>query len=251
MSEHDAPGRRRPRRTDKIGQQVAREILSEITKGGSINPGQRLPTEPEMIATYQVGRGTLREALRILEVNGIISIKPGPGGGPVAEDASTHDFGRMATLFFHVHGLTIRELIEARLILEPVAAGLAAQRRTEEDIARLKQVVAFEETGDEEAYVHATADFHDTVAQLSGNGVISIFLLALAEVFHARVRGIVFPQGRARDGVIGTHAEIAKAISDGDADTAESLMYEHMQAYVSWVGKNNPALIGEVIEWLE
>src|SRR4051794_21417139 len=190
MPAHDAPDRRKaPRRVEKVGQLVAREILAEITRGG-LKPGSRLPPEVTMMEQYQVGRGTLREALRILEVNGLISIKPGPGGGPSVEKASTHDFGRMATLFFNARRLTLRELIEARLVLEPVTARLAAERRDEEGIRRLQEVIDFRESGDEDAYVRATSDFHALVADLAGNGVISIFVLSLAEVFHARVREI-------------------------------------------------------------
>jgi GntR family transcriptional repressor for pyruvate dehydrogenase complex len=203
-----------------------------------------------MMEQYQVGRGTLREALRILEVNGLISIKPGPGGGPSVEKASTHDFGRMATLFFNARRLTLRELIEARLVLEPVTARLAAERRDEEGIRRLQEVIDFRESGDEDAYVRATSDFHALVADLAGNGVISIFVLSLAEVFHARVREIIFPPGRSRKGVVGTHAKIAQSIIDGDAETAEMLMYDHMQAYVRWVEKNHPAFVNEVIDWI-
>jgi len=199
---------------------------------------------------FRVGRGTLREALRILEINGLISIKPGPGGGPVVESASTHDFGRMATLFFNASGMTLRELIEARLILEPVTARLAAERRDADGIAQLRAVVAFGETNDEDAYIRATTDFHSLVAKLAANGVISIFVLALAEVFHARVREIIFPKGRSRRSVVETHSEIAEAIIAGDADIAESLMYEHMKAYVRWVEKSHPSVINEVIEWI-
>jgi GntR family transcriptional repressor for pyruvate dehydrogenase complex len=250
MPEYDAPDRRRPpRRSEKVGQSVAREILGEITRG-QLKPGSRLPPEVAMMEQYQVGRGTLREALRILEVNGLLTIKPGPGGGPSVEAASTHDFGRMATLFFNARGLTIGELIEARLTLEPVTARLAAERRDDEGIRRLKQLIDFEENGNEDEYVRATGDFHTVVAELAGNGVISIFVLAMAEVFHTRVREIIFPAGRARKGVVNTHNEIAKAIVAGDADTAEQLMYEHMQAYVKWVEKNYPSLVDEVIDWI-
>ena len=64
-----------------------------------------------MIEEYGVGRAFVREALRILEVQGLISIKAGPGGGPVVAEVSTRDFGRMSTLYFQVGGMTFRELI--------------------------------------------------------------------------------------------------------------------------------------------
>jgi GntR family transcriptional regulator, transcriptional repressor for pyruvate dehydrogenase complex len=250
MADNDEPvSRRAPRRTDKVGQLVARSILDEMTRGG-LEPGTRLPAEAQMMVDYQVGRGTLREALRILEVNGLITIKPGPGGGPTVEAASTHDFGRMATMFFHARGLTLRELIEARLVMEPVAARLAAQRRSEDDIAKLQKLIDFEEKGDEDAYVASTSDFHELIAEIGGNGVIAIFTESLAEVFHARVRGILFPPGKPRRQVVSTHAAIAQAVIDGDAETAEKLMLEHMEAYVRYVEKSHPTLMAELIDWI-
>lgn len=232
-----------------MGQVVAREILGEIT-GRGLPPGSRLPPEAEMLIQYEVGRGTLREALRILEVNGLISLKPGPGGGPVVENASVHDFGRMATLFMHARGITVGELIEARLIIEPVCARLAAERCDEEAAERLRAVIAYEERGEEDAYVAATWDFHTLVADISGNGVIALFNKSLAEVFHARVRQILFPAGNSRRGVIATHNAIARAIIDGEAASAEALMFEHMQAYVKYVQKSHPTIFKEVVDWM-
>ena len=87
-----------------------------------------------MLATYQLGRASLREALRILEVHGLILIRPGRGGGPVVANFSSRDFGRMATLHFHVGRATFRDLVQARMVMEPVMAGLAAQRL--DDVAK-------------------------------------------------------------------------------------------------------------------
>lgn len=235
------------RRADKISENVAREIVRKITRE-ALAPGTQLSTEAQMLANYQVGRGTLREALRILEVNGLISLKPGPGGGPVVRYAAAEDFGRMATLFFNSRGLTLRELIEARLIMEPVTARLAAERRPETALKRLAEIAEFNST-DDEAYALATHDFHSLVVHLSGNGVIAIFAEALATLFHDRVKGILFPPGKARRDVIAVHSEIARAIIDKNASLAERLMYEHMEMYLKFVKKNHPTLIDEVIDW--
>jgi GntR family transcriptional repressor for pyruvate dehydrogenase complex len=240
---------RRARRGGKIGQAIARELLAEITEG-KLPPGSSLPTEIQMMEKYGVGRGTLREALRILEVNGLLSIKPGPGGGPVVEEASTHDFGRMATLFFNARGLTVRELIEARLIMEPVCARMAAERRDPEGIAALEQMV-FDPDVTDAGYRATSADFHTVVMQLSGNGVISLFAQALMEVFHDRVSESFFPAGRRRRGVVSTHESIARAIIDGDAATAERLMFEHMEEYATYARKAHPTVDREVIAWLQ
>jgi DNA-binding FadR family transcriptional regulator len=236
------------RRNGKAGQRVAREILRSITDH-RLAAGARLPGEAEMMADYEVGRSTVREALRILEVNGLIGIRTGPGGGPFVREASTHDFGRMATLFFNVRGSTLRELIEARLIMEPMAARLAAERRTPESLPRLRGLV-FDPSDDEGRFLGTSSDFHDLVAELAGNGIVSLFCQSLGEVLHAQVRGSLFPPGKARRDVAAAHAAVAQAIVDGDADTAQRLMQEHMQEYARYVRKAHPAMLDEVIDWL-
>ena len=85
-----------------------------------------------MLEKYQVGRASLREALRILEVQGIIAIRPGPGGGPMVAPFDSMNFARMTTLYLHLVGATYREVLEARIIMEPVMARLAAQRKDPE-----------------------------------------------------------------------------------------------------------------------
>lgn len=198
---------------------------------------------------YGVGRGTLREALRILEVNGLIYIKPGPGGGPIVQEASTQDFGRMATLFFNARGLTMGELIEARLVMEPVTARMAAERQDPDGIAELRALV-FDQGADDSAYRTSSRDFHTLVMEMSGNGVISIFAQALLAVFHERVSDSFFPAGRKRRQVVATHEEIAHAIIDGDGETAQRLMFEHMQEYAAYARKAHPSVDDEVIDWL-
>lgn len=75
--------------------------------------------------------------------------------------------------------------------------------------------------------------------------MVEIFTQSLAEVFHTRVREILFPAGKPRKQVVSTHAAIAQAIIDGDAATAEALMLEHMEAYVRYVEKAHPAPMGK------
>src|SRR5690606_33032560 len=99
--------------------------------------------EPEgaMLRRYRVARASLREALRILEIHGLIRIKPGPGGGPVVAAVDSGDFGRMATLYFQALDIRVAALVDTRLVLEPVLARLAAERRSPEWDERLRAVV--------------------------------------------------------------------------------------------------------------
>lgn len=250
MQEPGNVARSRPnRRADKVGQKIAREILADITDG-RLPPGSQLPTEAHMLERFGVGRGTLREALRILEVNGLIYLKPGPGGGPVVQEATTHSFGRMATLFFNARGFTIRELIEARLIMEPVTARMAAIRQDPGGLEKLETMV-FDPNADDRTYRASSADFHTLVMEMSGNGVISLFAESLMEVFQDRVSGSFFPAGKKRRQVVATHQDIARAILSGDAETAERLMFEHMEDYAEYARRAHPSVDSEVIAWLQ
>src|SRR5689334_15968735 len=113
------------RRGEKVYESVARDIVRRI-RTGPIAPGSSLPSEAQLLNELHVGRASLREALRLLEINGVVKVKPGPGGGPVVNQVDTRAFGRMATLYFHLGGTTLHELMEARLAIEPLMARLAA-----------------------------------------------------------------------------------------------------------------------------
>jgi DNA-binding FadR family transcriptional regulator len=235
------------RRNAKVAESVAQDIVRQIAVGG-LEPGAQLSSETKMLADYGVGRGSLREALRILEIHGLISIKPGPGGGPVVAGVSTEAFGRMATMYFQVGGMTFRELIEARLIIEPVMARLAAERADPEKIEELIKAGEATETDDDEAYLRTSANFHWIVGSMSGNSILNLFSHSLEDIFHERVTSMLFPSDRRKD-VASAHAAIARAIAKGQPAKAEQLMRAHMEEYAAYVEQRHPALMDEVVDW--
>ncbi len=246
-----APNASRPiARGEKIFELVARDIIRHIA-AERLPSGSMLPSEAQMLEQYDVGRASLREALRVLEVHGLITIKPGPGGGPVVAQVDSGDFGRMATLYFQVGGATFRELTEARLVMEPVMARLAAQRRDPERIEELRAVL--EESREvpmavDENYLRTTRGFHSVVTGMSGNRVLDLFGASLKEIFTDRVSGMLFPASRRRH-VVEAHEAIAKAIFRGEPARAERLMREHMEEFVEYVRKRHPGLMNEVVDW--
>src|SRR4051794_5195744 len=170
-------GGERRERSDKVAEKVARRILRDIVARG-LEPGTKLPPEARMLERYEIARASLREGLRILEVYGLIWIKPGPGGGPVVADVNSIDFGRSATFFYHAVGATLHELVEARVHIEPIMARLATERLTDETKETLRFALAYEEAtlDDAEAIGGTRADrFHNVVAGLSGNRVLGLF----------------------------------------------------------------------------
>ena len=230
-----------------MSETIARDIVRRIG-AEELPPGTQLPPEAKMLEEYRVGRGSLREALRILEVHGLISIKPGPRGGPTVDKVHTADFGRMATLYFQMDGVTFHDLIEARVIMEPTMAGLAARRRDPRLVAELARFAGAAGGVEDDEYAAHAADFHQHVAVMSGNSVMSLFGQSLTDILRDRLSPPLFPKSR-RGAVLNVHCAIARAITDGDADQAEQLMAEHMTEYASYVRRRHPSLMREVVDW--
>ena len=100
--------------------------MHDIVTAG-LQTGDGLPPEAAMLEHYKVSRESLREGLRLLEVQGLISIRRGPGGGPMVGTVDPANLGRVSTLFYHLAGATYRELFEAWVLAESMLAERAAR----------------------------------------------------------------------------------------------------------------------------
>ena len=164
------------RRTMKISESVTREIVADIS---NLAPGTMLPPEARLLERYQVGRASLREALRVLEMQGMIVIRPGPGGGPMVAQADTEHFGRMASLFFHMAGATYRDVLETRLIVEPAVAALVAANQDPEHMKILEEFVGRTDTdgtattGFDDTATRAV-EFHAMLIDMADNPVVAL-----------------------------------------------------------------------------
>ncbi len=248
---HDDLAGQRHARGEKTAERVARSILESI-EDRSLKPGDSLPTEIVMLKEKGVGRATLREALRILEVNGFIMLKPGPGGGPIVTAAGARDFGRMATMHFQRAGLTFQDLLEARLVLEPMMARMAAERPDRagvedlEDVCKEGKVL---DPGNDRAYAQSTRSFHRVISQLSGVRLLDFLASTLADVYFDRFGLNLYESSADRQSVLDIHAAIAAAVVAGDGDTAERLTREHMAAFATSAEARMPGLMNEIINW--
>lgn len=238
------------RRSDKMAEKLARQITDDIIER-KLQPGATLPPEAEMIKSYAVGRATLREALRLLEVQGLLNVKPGPGGGPVLANLSAADFARMAKLHFRMRGSTYREVLAARLAIEPLMARLAAEAQDKVGLKALRRAIELAEQADpnDESAWQSTSDlFHATIASISGNTVLDLLGMCLKEVYHTRPRtSLTAPPMRSK--VLAVHRAIAEAIFAGDATEAERLMREHMVYYARRSDKLHSFGLEERIAW--
>jgi DNA-binding FadR family transcriptional regulator len=234
------------RRTEKISEVVAREIVHDMR---GLPPATMLPSEVVMLTKYQIGRASLREALRILEVQGLIIIRPGPGGGPMVAPVDSRHFARMASLYLHLSGATYRDVTEARLVMEPVMARLAAERSDEESVAVLQRFLD-PPTGvlNDVEYFRTATDFHGLLSGMSSNPVLNLMGRSLKDMYTDRLENILFAE-EDRLQIHKDHAAIAKAVIDRKPDRAEKLMRAHMVAFVAQAASNNPGVLDDIVDW--
>src|SRR6185369_2058340 len=160
------------RRTLKTSEVVALEIVRDIVRQ-DMQPGDRLPLEAEMLVQYRVSRSSLREALRLLEVQGLIGIRPGPGAGTVVGRVLPGNLSRTLTLHLHMLGANYDELLEAWVESEPLLARLAALNPDREKVRASLSPFLDE---DHAWAVREGLQFHDIVAELADNRVLSLAL---------------------------------------------------------------------------
>ncbi|MBT0565829.1 FadR/GntR family transcriptional regulator [Williamsia sp. CHRR-6] len=237
-------------RSPKASEGTAARIVADVVARG-LQPGDRLPAESEMLEDYQVSRETLREALRILEVQGLITLKRGPGGGPFVGALNARYLARTATLFLHLAGATYDEVFDTWQILEPQ---LAAQVARIDDRA-LKQA-AFAPfldydvaAHDEDEVVADLNNFHAVIADLSGNRVLTLLTQSIT---HIVVEHVLASSERVaeNDELNHAHVDIAQAIIAGQPRKASTLMADHIAEVVSRFRERYPQRSTELVKWL-
>jgi GntR family transcriptional regulator, transcriptional repressor for pyruvate dehydrogenase complex len=236
-------------RAGKISEHIARQLLRDIQVQGLV-PGDTLPSEAAMLERFEIGRGSLREALRILEVNGLVKIKTGPGGGPVVAASNAASFGQMWTLHLQSIGATYRELLDARVELESMLARRAAEMSDESASTLVRAVLGEGQlpVGDDAVYAAVTTGFHAGVCLAGKNTVLALAANSIQSIWSRRVTTVLFA-AEERPTVHQEHEEITKAIESHDGPRAGELMRAHLQRYQDYCEKRYPARMDDVVDW--
>jgi GntR family transcriptional regulator, transcriptional repressor for pyruvate dehydrogenase complex len=234
-----------PRRMPKTSERVALDIVQDIV-GRGLRTGDHLPLEAAMVEGYGVSRASLREGLRLLEVQGLIRMKPGPAGGPLVGTVDPANLARTATLYFHLGAATYEELMDAQVLFEPICAGLAAQHADRAPVMAPFLAAAAPET--EGAFRHATVDLHRAVYSLAANQVVSLVTQAITHIVTSHVSSFMDPV-ELRPAILHEHAELARVIAAGEVDNARRLMAEHFEAQHDYFRRNWPERLEGLIEW--
>lgn len=237
------------RRSSKTSEIVALEIVRDIV-AQTLKPGDRLPLEAEMLVQYRVSRSSLREALRLLEVQGLIAIRPGPGSGTVVGHVLPGNLARTLTLYLHMSGATYDQLLDAWTASEPMLARLAAQNPNRDLVRETLTPFLSEDHGGKHGKweIVEGLDFHERVSELADNPVLALVLNSIGYIVTEQVL-INAERGELEERIVHDHSELAEAIIAGDADRADRLMAEHVRHIVEDFKAFWPRKVGEKIQW--
>jgi GntR family transcriptional regulator, transcriptional repressor for pyruvate dehydrogenase complex len=240
------PNSHRPKKTAML---LAQRLVSEISDK-ELPPGTPLPSERVMLEEFQVARGSLREALRFLEIQGVISIKTGPGGGPVVAERVSHSLASIIAMFLQLDGAPFSDVLEARLVLEPALSHKAAERITDEQIAELGDSVKRMNEGidDIDAFLDENDNFHGIIAAAAGNRVFGLVISSLNWISDGTPLGVDYPE-QVRKSVAKEHSRIYKAIADRDGERAAAAMSVHIGDFAAYLTRFYPALVDAPLRW--
>jgi DNA-binding FadR family transcriptional regulator len=217
-------------------------VLRERILAGDYREGTALPPEREIVDETGLGRGSVREALRVLEAEGLVRTKAGRRGGTFTTLPDAGGLSRFVSSFVRGRRVPIRALLEARATIEPSLAYYAALNRTPADLAALRAAcVALESTPDETAFGRYNLEWHYCVARAGHNELLVAFLDSIASAIahesdaHARAFE-TSALGDIRAAVVRAHRGITDAIEQGHADAAKRRMERHLAAYAATAG---------------
>ncbi|MBW2000721.1 MAG: FadR family transcriptional regulator, partial [Deltaproteobacteria bacterium] len=164
-----------PVKTRRTFEEVSASI-KELILEGVLNPGDRLPSEIELARQFNVSRQTVREALRILELSGFISVQKGGTGGPLIKDTILNAINNLFLDAFQLERISIGELTVARIEIEKVVLDHVVDNITEAQVGELRKNIARarEKIERNEVSVMENIQFHNVLAEASGNHVFII-----------------------------------------------------------------------------
>ena len=221
-----------------VVQQVV-DNLKEFITSGEIQIGEKLPPEMELCARLNVGRGTVREAIRVLQATGFVELRPGRGAfvARTEEEPEVLDVSG----WFSANEMELMDFMQVRTAIEPLAIRLAIEKCTDKDIKVLEKnyqdTLLAVENNDAGQLGHCDEQFHTYIFECSQNQLlIAINKLLVDTLKKFRSKTFLIPSN-ARN-VIGPHGQILQAFRDKDAAEGERHMLEHMERIIQDLEKS-------------
>ncbi|UYP20839.1 GntR family transcriptional regulator [Rhodococcus sp. Z13] len=254
-SQSDTAARRRAvamTRHEKVSRTVARMVAKEIADR-QLAPGSALEAESEMARRFGVGRASVREGLRLLEAQGLVTVRQGLGGGPIVSEPSGSEFGDTLSMYLQAKGVSFRQVAEAALEMEGLAAAMLADRVAAGEKVDLDALAGKRISTDmtDEEVTEAAVGFHETLRELSGNYILTLTGSALAHIYTDRMLE-AHPQvwsEEERQSFESPHQAIHDAIAAGDPELARRLAREHMRDVMDNLSSVNPRMLDERVDW--
>ena len=238
-----APPKRREIRPQRAAELVAADIRLRILTG-DLDEG--LPTETILLDEFSVSRPTLREALRILETEGLVRTRRGKQGGAVVSRPTVDTAAYHLGLVLQGASVDLTDLASARHLLEPLCVSLAASRTDREKVAKdLEDLIEASESVMEDgaAFTASLLEFHEHLVAACQNETLKILVGTVERVWQSQERAWAvaaaergeYPDKEARKHALDSHRRIARRIANGDADGASRASRNHLAASMSYV----------------
>jgi DNA-binding FadR family transcriptional regulator len=223
-----------PKMADMVAGDLRRQIIE-----GDLAEGDPLPPEDQLMKDAGVARTTVREALRILESEGLLVVRRGAGGGARIKTPAVGNVARYIGLVLQSQGATLRDVYDARLMLEAPAAGMLAQAADRDAIASaLRKALADEQAvlDDPVELSHAYGRFHQLIVHLTGSQTFEALAAVSNRIIQAQAdrymtaRGYETERKQATDAAHRAHVRFVNLVAAGAAQDAEDLWRKHLQA---------------------
>lgn len=227
-----------PLRVPKMAELIAKQLRREIVSG-ELGIGTHLPTEGELIERFNVSRSTVREAVRVLEMDGLISTNRGRRDGARVLPPNLHVAARHTGMLLRQQETSVGDVYTARMAIEPFAARLLAQNATPEIIDMLRELLEVEkkEVDNSQAWGCAAIAFHKAIVEHCGNKTLAVLGGQLQEIVEGQTAAEMAhvretPRTDDYKAVDRVHARLINLIEKGDGDGAEKLWRKHLE--VAW-----------------
>lgn len=215
-------------RQGRISDSIVAQIKDAIFTG-IYRPGDKLPSETELKRLFNVSRVPLREALRSLEEMGFITIKPGVLGGAFVAEMGTKSVSDSLFNMMRLGKITIREIWQFRLLIEPNICRLAAKECNEWDIQQFEEILSIREKAVKAKKIPVVSDidFHHAIARSTMNPLVILIMDALGQSLLANFKRLNFGLDD-HQSINAFHRKILECLKRKDAERGGDLMYRHL-----------------------
>lgn len=245
-------------RVPKTAQLIASRLRRQIVKG-DLREGDVLPSESVLTQQFGVSRPTLREAIRILEAEALVTVRRGANGGAQVHPPDAGTAARYTGLVLEYRGTTVRDVFDALLVIEPACVSLLARERTAEQLETLHGAISDARAlrDDLPRLIRAQTDFHSLVLDMAGSETLRVLSGVLRNIIDRANWSRFGRRSAAAEDHAATllglrsHERLVELIESGDAERASALWARHLDAsgdYIVGVPERARGIL-DLLDW--